>query len=547
MTTNDSDLEFPEETIKLAREIGRKYRARDRSKLEQARSLFDSEFFHIRYGFSEALRNGSYAMFLHEIAKEAECFALAGAVLYPIAKETGLKPKIVRMYGMQDLKDGENPDDKMVCDHSFIICDLGKRQQVVDRFMSAFGRARFLPDKHILEIYDERNRDLIRRSYAHMQVLSEKEFLRLFKEAGTPEGNRRALGETQRVRGAKWQVYVTYLPDSEELKTQVRFDKELLIDEPRNRKNIKSLITSVNEDGSYNFNEGRLEFFSCAGFDWAKARDPQVPLICPVPLAQNMWNIWEEVVKSTGRKAPVSRLNLTKLRDILYSSGFPDSFTPLPRSQAERIMKRKKLAGDVKSFRKGVGKVLEDYIERCSKEDHSFRFFLRECHRVQAKNSQRSKNNPWGFIFSEEDHRKYLEEAFEAYQKDVLALMRDYMSDAAIRAKLVNKSLFHQDRIIGARSKKAEQDTEIFKRMVAHRRNSQPQLFESTSDFALFNRQIEIDSKSVENLSAGLTEEDLMVGAEASLFGRLLSTYRDKDTLFLASFKKGLTRMLDRR
>jgi hypothetical protein len=538
---------FPRETIKLAREIGRKYRARDKSKLKQAKCLYNGEFYHIRYGFSEGLRNGNYAMFLHEIKKEAECFALAGAVLYPLAKEIGLKPKLVRMYGMQDLADGQDPDDKMICDHSFIICDLGKRQQVVDTFMSAFGKARFVPGKNVLEIYNAKDGTLIKRSFAHMQVMSEQEFLKEFEKASTPEGARHALAETQRVHGAKWQVFVTYFPETSEIRTQLRFSRGAAREEPRNKNTLVDLITKVNEDGTYDFNEGRFEFYNAAGFDWANAKDPQVPLVCPVALAQKIWPVWEAIVKSTGRKSRIGKMNIIRLGDILYTSGFQESFTPVPGSKAARIISRKKLQGNIRAFKRGVGKVLSDYVERVKEDEYSFKLFLRSCHRAKASDATRSKKNPWGFIFSDEEHLAYLQEAFEGYKEHLKQLFEDYHTDAAIRAKLKKGSNFHQDRVINAKSAKIDRDLACFRNMVGHRRNYYPQIFAQSADMALFDDQIDVDNKSVEELLKGLSKKDLIRGAEMRLFAWLINALRDKDTSFLGRFKSGLQKMLGRK
>ena len=63
-------LEFPEESVKQAREIIDKYKKRTRSKLMQAKMLYEGRFLEIGYGFNESIKSGNCGRYLHEIIKD---------------------------------------------------------------------------------------------------------------------------------------------------------------------------------------------------------------------------------------------------------------------------------------------------------------------------------------------------------------------------------------------------------------------------------------------------------------------------------------------
>jgi len=545
MTTVSTRKEFPKESIELAKQIAGRYKERDKSKLSRAACLYDGQFYHIRYGFSEAVKSGNCGRYLHEIKKEAECFTLTG-VMYLIAREAGLNPRIMRMFGMQDLKDGERAEDAMVSDHSFIVCDIGKTKQVIDPFMTVFGRARFLDDQHRVEIYTEHAKKMTTRSYANLQELSPEEYLSQLEENRSPEGGRKALTETQKVQSNKSLLFLTYFPETSEIRSSIRFGSDSLFTEPRNKKSAMDLITRVEEDGDYDFGEGRLEFYDVAKFNWAHPVDRQVALTCPVPLARNMWEIIDKIVKSTGRKSVATKMNGIKLRSQMFSFGFQDGFDVLPDSLASKVIDSGDLGDQYDRFREGRDEVLEDYLERCSKDEFSFKLFLRHAHMVKGRDSARTEENPWGFIFSSDDHEGLLNEGFETYKANLSHVFDEYMEDARVKAGILKKSKFHYERRLQAESERIYRSNLPFETMIVLRGNSHPQAFSNQADSALFKRQFDLD-RPIDDLEEGLTREDLVRGAESRLFVDLLNAYQFNNALFLKSFKHGLKKILDRR
>ncbi len=60
-------------------------------------------------------------------------------------------------------------------------------------------------------------------------------------------------------------------------------------------------------------------------------------------------------------------------------------------------------------------------------------------------------------------------------------------------------------------------------------------------------RQFELDKTSVKKLEKGLTKKDIKRAAQHRLFEWLVGAYVVKESLFLASYKNGLQKILDRR
>ncbi len=132
-----SKLEFPEESVNLAKEIAIKYKRREKSRHQLAADLYDGNFLEIKYGFSETLKKGNCGPYLHEITKESDCFSKATSY-YLIAKELGLNPTFYLASDMKDLDEGDHASEKGAMDHSFITVKIKKGiEQIVDPFMNA--------------------------------------------------------------------------------------------------------------------------------------------------------------------------------------------------------------------------------------------------------------------------------------------------------------------------------------------------------------------------------------------------------------------------
>lgn len=83
--------------------------------------------------------------------------------------------------------------------------------------------------------------------------------------------------------------------------------------------------------------------------------------------------------------------------------------------------------------------------------------------------------------------------------------------------------------------------------MKAQYKSSFPFAFHAAADIELFSRQFDIGKMSVERLKKGLKQRDIKRGAQHRLFEWLTAAYASRKALFLASYKPGLQKILDRR
>ena len=122
---------FPQESIDQAKFIAKQYNARYSTAVEKASALFQGKFLEIGYGFDEAIKNGTTGLFLHELKRNTECFSMAG-MMYQVAKELSLKPKIYQAKNMRDLSYGQRAADASTSDHAFISVTINKNEWLLD-------------------------------------------------------------------------------------------------------------------------------------------------------------------------------------------------------------------------------------------------------------------------------------------------------------------------------------------------------------------------------------------------------------------------------
>ena len=538
--------DFPEQSVKIAKDIAEKYRKRSRSKLAHAAYLYDGCFIEIHYGFNESLKSGNCGRYLHEIVKEAECFSHAGA-LYLVAREAGLNPKMYWTVNLEDVKEGQNIEDHGKADHAFITCQVSKdRTQIVDPLMHLWGKVRFVPDKNEIEIYDTGKKAMTKRRYEDIQQLSEEDFINKLESHRTPEGGRLALTAAQSLHFNNLKrVYVTYVPNRKEISLSTHVETLRFYKEPYSKICIGELNCPVEDNGKFDlWKDGRFEFYYVSASGWNKHKNPQVRLVVDSSAVSELFDFWEGIVSGSGRKK-VRGMCEDKLREILLLSGFQEDFSVEGNSLAERVLNN----GFEESFRNLLERKDEsvrNFVEESRKDEISIKVLAREARYVRESNPRKNKDNPFGFIYSHEEHLNLLREGLDAYKEQLASDFEVLVYEAAVHARLEKGSLYKSGRKVSALLEKSKSNLIYFQHMLSCRRHLKDTLFGMGADIAIFRKKFDLERTSVEELTKGLDENDLLKAGERTFFHRMISAYLDRDIFSIASYKKGLEKILNR-
>jgi len=542
--------DFPQESIEQARWVVDKYRRRTKSKLEIAAQLYDNKFVHINYGFSEAIKKGNCGLYFHEIDKECDCFTSLG-VSYLIAREASLAPKMWWAIGVKDVGEGEDISEARALDHGFITAEVGKdKMLLLDRQMGLYGFATFDTKHNIIKVYDKQDRKITYRHYQHLSELSEEEILEKLEKNRSSEGGRVVLATTQRVRGAgKKEVYLSYAPEAHKLKSSIRFQVVNFGPEHYNKALITDITTNVNENGTYDFRNGNLSVYYASMDGWAEHENPQVPIVLPVRNAGKLWKIWDYLMAETQRKSKIKgHTSALRLIEEIKEAGFDDNFTIKPRSKASKSIRINSLEKVLEEAQKTQEKAVNSYVSGVSKDVISYKSLLRHAQYIKALDKAKSrKNNSRGFVYSEKEHLALLEKEFENFKQASWRFFNTVIEQAEVRAGLKKGSLYHVDRKYNTTFAQESRNIRYLDVMGPLYNSKFPLAFHIAADKELFMRQFKLDKTSVKKLEEDLTKKDIKRAAQHRLYEWLVGVYVVKEALFLASYKKGLQKILDRR
>ena len=540
-------MNFPDKSIEQARAIVDKYKARSNSKIEQAKMIYDKDFYEINYGFNESIRSGNCGRYLHEIVKEADCFTMAG-VVYLIAREAGLEPRMYWATNMKDIMDGHDPGESGGADHAFVtVRAKSKETQLVDPHMCRFGKIKFIPEENSAEIYERRENKLHKRSYGSLKELSEQDFLEKLEENRTAKGGRIALSASQAVHVNNNRMFITYHPENETLSSRYQTNSLGASTEPYKKSLVIELSSRVKEDGSFDLRTGELKMYTARGIGWSEQETPQIPLFYSAKKALNLWKIFDEIVKATGRKSKPSKMAYTKLVDLIEDSGFEDGFTLRPNSIAKRTVEGCGLEQTLKETIEENERSIEDFVKACKDDEISYRVLLRDAQYKKARDNKKSETNKRAWVFSREEHEKVMEEEFESYTKSMDHLGKVIVEGAKVYAKFKKGSAYHQARRDQRQVERTIKGMDLFNELCQLRRSKSPYAYNDLADEILFRKRFDVEKASIEELKRDLSEKDIKNAARENLFYRMIHAYHSKESLLLESFKSGLKKILDKR
>jgi hypothetical protein len=244
----------------------------------------------------------------------------------------------------------------------------------------------------------------------------------------------------------------------------------------------------------------------------------------------------------TGRKTGLHNINPAKAYYVLAKNGFNHLFEVRENSRASGVAEN--LEEKVENFQNEKDSSINDYLKRCSTDELSYKSLLRSAHYLKACLANQSDSNLLGFVFSDKDHLKIIEDEFKLYKRRTAVYYSQSIDTRKILAGL-KKGAPHLARI------NMNKELEIFKEknkyldnMAFYKTTAFKLTYNITSDKELFYDKFNLEEKTLSELKEGLNDKDISNAAKQRLFYCLLSLGARREALFLASFKKGLKKVL---
>jgi len=532
-------MDFPKESVEYARSIVSKYLDRGRSKKILAYKIYKGSFIDIDYGFSESIESGNCGKYLHEIKREADCFAMAG-VLYLVSREAGLNPKIYHAYEMRDTREGARIEDSDYGDHAFISVSVGRdREFIIDPFFGAYGRLTQDPDRNLMRIYWKSEGRVTYRTYSSIEIVTQDEYIKKLEENRSPSGGRIALSATQRVNGPRnTHSYVTYRPESKQLESSLHFERDKFSDDNLDGDLVIDLVAKVDDAGEFNFDDGEIRFYNASNAGWTKHINPQEPIRLSVKECKMVWDLFGSFSRFLGRKSSIDYMDWVKLYCNLIGNGLESNFTIMEDSSFRRLTSKENLEIVQSSVKSSV----EDYLSRCKLDDMSYESLIRQAHYTKAKRDRVSKDNLLGFVFSKEEHEGIVKDAVLRREKDVDGYCENLKKGIKINAGLIPGHDYMARRKNVSYIESVNNNAIDFNFICGLGKSSFPLSFNFFADREIFRYRLA--DRGRHDLEEGIDEIDLVEAANDRLFSYLILSSTKRPTLFLPRYIKGLKKIL---
>ena len=240
-----------------------------------------------RYGFEEALRTGNWTPWPDE-TDSINCYGQSIAN-YLVAKECGLKPRVVEFIGLQE----EGHTHR--AGHSLIVVDVGEDEKpeiwTIDQQMAMFGPVNIgnnlMIVENIAEIQDRTHRkDFRKKTFDYLveivsdeeRILEQMENLRSNPEAVLYSGQRIAcpyVDSWQSGEPMQTGWYLKFLPDRAGL-TRGRIVSRISLVRPGIKSRGLEFAITLGKDNEVK--DERLIGYYCGGEVWSDFIDP-IPLV----------------------------------------------------------------------------------------------------------------------------------------------------------------------------------------------------------------------------------------------------------------------------
>ena len=472
-------MPFPQETVDKARAIAHEYSIRDKSKLNQAKRLFDGEFLHINYGFEDAIRQGRCGHYLHQVQRDADCFSLAG-INYIIAKEAGLKPRIWWVTEMRDVFQEDKSDDQPISDHSFITVEAKGKTYLNDPFYSTFAEIKFEPGRIIIFGKDDLYGKIIRtRLYKTMKEIGEEEYVEMMDRHQSPEYGKEVLRAGQVVHNFGKRVALQLLPQDELASAAIYSVDTPLYEKTPNIEEVYMLKGGVHKDGTWKYEDGEVVtyFAKSAGWLLEQHQLKHMQIVLPYSAVMSYIENLRQASEFSGRRTPLHRLYSKNKLLYFRERGF---------SVTGEITKENGV--DAKKHQQLLEEIVNNGLVSFGREPEEAMPFIHQYSSYTAQNiAAMCEANPHGFVYSEDMRSNFIEQSLEPtgalFEEGGRKIWGVILAKSGLASGLKEK----QRDLIRYKFNTKDNFIEKFAGALRERRDN-IHAFEGVIDFALFQR-----------------------------------------------------------
>jgi len=515
-------MNFPEESLEMARKIAEQYRIRKKTSLGRMEMLYNRAFLHIDYGFDDAIRSGKTMLFLHEVKSSCDCDSYAG-ILYIIAKELRLKPKIYSAYGLRDVKLGESVDDAFSANHTFITAQLGKDTYMLDPFLGVFGKAKIDGNK-ITVIYDDNgHKEHTERVSNMLSEMSEDEYLQRFYKTRA-EGGREALSIGRAVHSHSIRITLEYLTDTEQLASFISFGTgEAILDKGYSLHRTPCLKAPVTKDGKWHTEDGELHIFSSSNTGWTLSQFDNVhdEIKMPFALAKEYVKNLHMALHNSGRKSNPHYIRTHNLWKYFFDRGFSETGDIIKDNGIDKVQHDK--------LNKEISKYLPSNIP-----SHILPYINQMAVFYSNRHELRTPNLKWPHIYSPIEHTNFIEEYTNLVQGDMHTRANIVFQDLMAKAGFIPNANKWDQAL--QRHIHGENPIISFRYLLLNRKKS-TELFDMDVDLALFQKEHPAGTVNA-------TPEELNYFYRRKIFQDMISISLTDKSLEIQDKRKGLERLL---
>ena len=324
------------------------------------------------------------------------------------------------------------------------------------------------------------------------------------------------------------------------------FSVSMPFEEPYKKSDIYKLETMVNDDGTFDFLKGDFIFYYAGAWGWSQHVDEQEPLKIPTSIAQISWNLFNKIISKNNKRKDINEMGTRRLIVDLMNLGLTYDFSTRPSSIAESIVKNE-FSQKIKHLKWYQTRSVSDFLERARNDDITWKVFLREAQYVKARNTRIAEKNPFGYVYSSEEHEKLLLDYFEKDREYIFSFVDKIIEGRRIYAGLRTGSNFKADRIINSAENLFRKEEDFFHSLINLRKIiNEPYAYHMEADKTLFFKQFDLREGPISKLEKGLSSKDFIDAGKALLFNALLVGATRRKSLFAKAFWPGLRKILKR-
>ncbi|MCB1160574.1 MAG: hypothetical protein KDK45_23950, partial [Leptospiraceae bacterium] len=404
-------MDFPQASVDRAREIAHLYSMRNQTKWGKSIFLYEGKFLELHYGFGDAIKRGVCGTYLHEAQREVDCFSNAG-ILYLVARETGLNPRIYWATNMHDYEIGEEErGGEEFADHAFITVQANRKELVLDRNYNLFGVVESKALEWIISKEGKKEKE-VKRKFSAIRELEEEEYLALMEKNRKAENGKNVLRGGQKVHSRGKRVTLQYFPEKRELAVFIptiyfpRLNEDAL---EGSETYVRALCSNIGNNGRILDEEATYRTFRCTSSAWTLDQFNGVfrDIELPVELVKEYIEHLRIAALHFGRKTLLEKYS-TKDQILYFGKLGFSSDGKITKENGVNKKKHRQLLERIYSHfpLNKEPEYARDQVNNAAVYSHG---------REKAK----SEKNPNGYLYTSTEHEREIAELLELVEEDI--------------------------------------------------------------------------------------------------------------------------------